>query len=225
MIIENSRKEYQIRELTVKKESGAICLNWRFKEGSHFLICLYDSRKELKLETIFAELEENGQSDDTIVHSTQKQIYAKGNGSLKVFCLREKEFVQNNKSFVLPAGELKKGIPYSIAVYVCNYDANEEILHVYEAQKDENICFFPVTITADITYRKKLFSKQKQCILRLPRLEDYKDGAIMYHVQGISEDFPLPAACLGKGMIIMIPKGAEVSIHIRDEYKKYYRKA
>ena len=50
------------------------------------------------------------------------------------------------------------------------------------------------------------------------------NGAIMYHVDGISVDFPLAQGCLGKELVIVIPAKSEVSIRIREEYKKYYKK-
>ena len=61
-------------------------------------------------------------------------------------------------------------------------------------------------------------------MLRLPMLEDYKDGAILYHIDGVAFDFPLPQSCLGRELTVVVPRQSKVSIRIREEDKIYYRK-
>ncbi|MDE6201931.1 MAG: hypothetical protein K2G19_00475, partial [Lachnospiraceae bacterium] len=217
---------YQIREMGIKKEGREIHINWRFKEATHFLVFLYDSRREFVLEEVLREIAESGLTDEDIVHSPQKKVYSGKKDSLKVFCVREKEFVKNGKKFSIMANEAKRGVPCTIAVYVCRYDEEEGGLSVYEPSGRENEVFLPITIEPEIRYKKVGLlpgNKKRMCILRLPYIEEYRDGAIMYHIDGIETDFPLPSGCLGKDIVIMIPVKSEVCIRIREEYRKYYK--
>lgn len=226
MTIEEYREEYQIREFLVKKQNNRTMLSWRFKKGSHFLIFMYDSRYEFQLDAAVSLLEDTGITDREIVNNRSvNQLYNKENGKFKVFCLREKEFVQNGKIYTVPAAEERKGIPYEIRLFVCNYDVDEEELYIYKPEKKENLQYIPVVVKPEIRYEKKLFSRQATCVLKLPRLEDYKDGAMMYHIDGVSGDFPLPASCLGRELYIQVPEIDSVTVRIRDEFKKFYRKA
>lgn len=216
---------YQMREVAIKKENREIHLNWRFKEATHFLIFLYDSRREFVLERALKEIAESGLTDEDIVHSPQKKVYSGKNG-LKVFCIREREFVKNGKKFSIMANEAKRGVPCTIEVYVCRYDEDEG-LYVYESPGGENAVFLPITVEPEIRYKKIGFlpgNKRRICILRLPYIEGYRDGAIMYHIDGIETDFPLASGCLGKDIVIVIPAKSEVHIRIREEYRKYYKK-
>lgn len=227
MRIEEYKEEYQIREFKVRSQNAQTVLSWKFKKASHFLIFMYDCRYEFNLEVAIKLLEKEDISDYKIVNSRSKdQIYDKGNGKFKLFCLREKEFLQGNKSFVIPSQELKKGIPYEICIYPCCYSSAMEELTVFSPkEKRENVQYIPVVIQPEIRYEKKLFTKQVTCILVLPRLEDYKDGAIMYHIEGVRTDFPLSAECLGKELFISVPNKDALTVRIREEYKNYYRKA
>ena len=83
----------------------------------------------------------------------------------------------------------------------------------------------PVQREHIVEYIKKWFSKQVICILKLPTLESYTDGAIMYHVENVKADFPLPEGCLGRELYIAVPGRDTLSVRIREEYRNYYKKA
>lgn len=227
MRIEQYNEDYQIREFQVRSQNAQTVLAWKFKKASHFLIFMYDCRYEFNLERAVELLGREEISDHKIVNSKSKdQIYAKETGKFKLFCVREREFLQGNKTFIIPSQELRKGIPYELSVYPCFYDSEAQELSIFlQRNKHENVQYIPVAIHPDIRYEQKLFSKQVTCILTLPHLEDYKEGAIMYHVEGIRTDFPLPAECLGKELYINVPGKDTLTVRIRDEYKNYYRKA
>lgn len=228
MVLKACDPAFQMRELTIKKDGGEISLSWRFKEATHFLIFLYDSRKEFILENILEEIIEDGVTDEDIVHGgiPQKKFDSKRNW-YKTFCVREKDFITNGKKYFIKGSEVKRGVPYTVEVFVCQYEEDKKTLYVYEASDDQNIAFLPVIVEPEIRYKRMgIFpgGSKRICILRLPYLEGYIDGAIMYHIDGIWVDFPLATGCLGKELVIIIPAKSEVSIRIREEYKKYYKK-
>lgn len=225
MRVEGYNEDYRIKEFRAKSHNTHTELSWRFKEASHFLIFIYDSRYEFDPKPTIEQLKKEGITDQMVVNSRSKDnIYERENGKFKLFCLREKEFVQDKKTYIIPSQKLKKGIPYEISVFACDYDSGELTVFLPKDKK-ENLQYIPVVIQPEIRYEKKLFSKNTTCILKLPSLEDYKDGAIMYHVENVRADFPLSAGCLGRELYISVPGKDTVAVRIREEYKKYYKKA
>lgn len=228
MRIEEFEKEYQVREFQAKSGVQKTELSWKFKQASHFLIFVYDSRYPFALEEAVEMLEAERIADVDIVESrSSDNVYRKENGKFQLFCIREKEFVQNKKTMSIAAQQLKKSIPYEISVFSCDYDEDAEELSVFLPERPEdNKQYIPVKIVPEITYEKKFLSKNTTCILKiLPKLEDYKDGAIMYHVEGVRADIPLSAASLGRELYISVPAKDSVTVRIREEYKKYYKKS
>ena len=190
MQIRDFEREYQIREFQVKSQRLQTELSWKFKTASHFLVFIYDSRYEFEIEEAVEMLEEEGITDKEIATGKPKtNLYPRENGKFQLYCVREKEFVQDKKTMVIPGQKLKKGIPYEISIYCCEYDAEIEELSLYLPEKPEdNRQYIPVIIQPEISYEKKLFSRTATCILKLPKLEEYRDGAIMYHVEGVKAD-------------------------------------
>lgn len=225
MIIENVHPDYQIRNLTCKKEAGCYRLSWRYKEASDFLVFFYDSRRAFKIWDVPKQMQAAGLKDAQLAASAKK-LQAAGNGweSFQAAYLSKNDFVRDAKSFLLPVSELPKDMPYGICVYACKSDRDTGQIRLYPMDTEENTCFLPVKIKPEIRYQRKLFSKSRYCILRLPRIADYRDGALLYHVDGASADVPLPQSCMGKELVIAVPKLANVSIKIREEDKKYYKK-
>lgn len=215
--------EYQTREFSLTREEKNVQINWKFKEGSHFLIFIYDSRYTFELKPVLERATKAMGSDENIIFFDSRRPFYEENNGIKVFCCSEREFLNNKKSYFLPGGELKRGIPYTISVYVCVYDEGKKLLQVIEPEGTQNVLHVPVVVHPEITYKTRAFSKQKECFLRLPPLESYKEGAIMYHVDPVGVDYPLPERCLGKVLSIMVPKEAEVSVRIRNEYKEFYK--
>jgi len=215
--------EYQTREFSLTREEKNVQINWKFKEGSHFLIFVYDSRYVFSLKPALEKAAKAVGSDEKIIFcDSRRPVYEENNG-FKMFCCSEREFLSNKKSYFMPAGELKKGVPYTISVYVCDYDDKKKVLQVVEPEGEQNVLHVPVMVHPEINYKTKAFSKQKECFLRLPSLESYKEGAIMYHVDPPGIDYPLPERCLGKVLSVMVPKEAEVSVRIRREYEEFYK--
>ncbi len=224
MKIRKYTPDYQMREFNLKKEGHALQIGWRFKQGTHFLIFVYDSRYEFELLPAIEKVTGSIGDDEKIVfHDSKHPVYADMD-EFKVFCCTEKEFLQRRRTYLLQESELKRGVPYTISVYVCEYEESEKVLNVIEPEDNTNVLYVPVMVIPEITYKNKIFSSYKECILRLPMLEKYNEGAIMYHIDGVRTDFPLPGKCLGRDLSIMIPKDANLMVRIREEYKKYYKK-
>lgn len=222
MIIEKEHPDYQIRGLTYRKEAGSIRLHWRYKEATDFLIFLYDGRQTFDLAAACEEITALGLSDADLLEQARKLLPVGKDAFWKLAHIRKAEFVRDGKCFVLSAQELKKDVPYGICVFACTFDTETKEIYIYQSDTQENTCYLPIKIKAEIRYKMRLFSKEKYCMLRLPQMEDYKDGAILYHIDGVASDFPLPQSCMGRELAIVIPRRAQVSIRIREEDKKYY---
>jgi hypothetical protein len=227
MKIRDCSEEYRIREFRVRRQNAQTVLTWRFRNATHFLLFMYDSQYAFDLEEAVGQLEKAKIADARIASvKSGDQIFEKGNERCKLFCLREREFLKEDKCFTIPFQEIKKGIPYEIRLFACNYDSASQELSVFRpSDPDENLQYIPVIIQPEIQYIKKWFSKQVICILKLPTLESYTDGAIMYHVENVKADFPLPEGCLGRELYIAVPGRDTLSVRIREEYRNYYKKA
>jgi len=224
MTIEKKHPDYQIRGLTCKKEAGTIQLHWRYKEAADFLLFLYDSRQIFDLEASCGEIAACGVSGSELSEQTGKLLPIGKDAFWKLAHIKKSEFVRDGRCFRLPAQELKKDVPYGISVFACTFDFDTEYkeLHVYPSDMQENTCYLPIKVKAEIRYKTRLFSKEKYGLLRLPRIEDYRDGAILYHIDGVDSDFPLPQSCMGRELAVAVPRRAQISIRIREEDKKYY---
>ncbi|MDE7313259.1 MAG: hypothetical protein K2N87_16835 [Eubacterium sp.] len=234
MIIENRQQDYEIRELSCSREAGMIRLRWRYKKATDFLVFLYDSRQtaEFCLEEALEELAAEGEeADEAAVLDSAKKLYTPGKGVPWMLLHRTKEdFVRDGRSLALPVSELSRHVPYGISVFACCLKTDQDteamytkrnVLHVYPSSLPENTCFVPVRARAQIRYRKRLFSREKYGLLSLPRIADYRDGAVLYHVEGAAFDVPLPQACLGRELVITLPRQAKVSLRVREADQKY----
>ena len=79
MIIENVHPDYQIRNLTCKKEAGCYRLSWRYKEASDFLVFFYDSRWAFKVWDVPKQMQAAGLKDAQLA-ARAKKLQAAGNG-------------------------------------------------------------------------------------------------------------------------------------------------
>lgn len=222
-MIENKHQDYEIRELTCRKEAGSIRLRWRYRKAEEFLIFLYDSRrlKEPDLETVCGELAAVGAEDVELLGSGKKMRTVGKDRGWQLLHMDKAEFLRAGRCCCLSAHELDKEVPYGICVFACSFDPEKQELHLYPSDMQENTCFLPVKVRAEIRYRTRLFSKEKYCILRLPQIADYADGAIQYRADDSAFDIPLPHTCLGRELIISLPKQSRISLRVREAEKKY----
>lgn len=224
MKVEEFDSDYQVKEYTMKRTGGEIVLRWKYSKGSHFFVLLYDARREARLSDIVREMEDKGLDDRTVLQKSGHLVYAAGDGKARLFLYREREFRQNRESCTIPGGEIRRAVPYGISVFIGEYDREEGVLHVYQVKDSEvNTQFLPVKLEPKITYKSRLFSKDKLCVLRVPYVQDYTDGALQYHVDGVRMTYPLSADCLERDLFIEIPKDSSVAIRVADKFKKYYR--
>lgn len=235
MVVESGQQDYEIRELSCSREAGVIRLRWRFKKATDFFIFVYDSRQTeaFHLEEALKELAAGctEEADDTAVIDCAKKLYAPGkDSSWKMMHRTKAEFMRDGRSLAIPANELAKNVPYGISVFACCFKAREDngtgvpqknVLHVYLSALGENTCFVPVRVRAQLRYKTRLFSREKYGLLYLPRIADYRDGAVLYHVDGADFDVPLPQSCLGRELVIALPKQAQASLHVREADRKY----
>lgn len=224
MTIREYQKEYAIREFVLRKEERQITLEWSYQEGTHFLIFLYDRGLEFSPQKAKERLDEAGITDEQIIRCQSGfPAYRAENGEVQIFCLRKDEFLRAHRKFMIVVSGV--GV-CEISVYACAYDPGAKELNVYRAQGQENIQAVPVEVRYHIQYKKGFLFFKKKCILQLPVLEGYHDGALMYHVSGMAGniDIPLPRTCLGRRLYITMPdQEAEVTVRVQEAYRKYYR--
>lgn len=224
MKVEGFDKSYQVKDYTMKRAGGEIAMRWKYARGTHFFVLLYDSRRDVDLGEIVREMEEEGLDDQAVLRKNGHHIYTTRDEKGKVFLFREREFVNNGQCCSIPGGEVRRSVPYGVSVFIGEYDRAEGVMHLYEAgDREANTQFIPVKLEVQIRYKQKLFAKEKLCILHVPGLPEYTDGALQYHVDGVRTNFPLPAGCLGRDLFLTIPKDASVAVRVADPYKKYYR--
>lgn len=225
MVIESRQQDYEIRELSYSREAGVIRLRWRYKKATDFLVFVYDSRQEpgFSFGAAAAQLAAFCAADgeDTAVMEGAKKVWAPKEAAWKLVYRTKEEFVRDGKSLAIPVSELSRQVPYGISVFACQMDQQKKELHMYPSSEQENTCFVPVRVKAQIRYRKRLFSREKYAMLYLPRIADYRDGALRYRVDGAAFDVPLPQACLCREMVLTLPKRAKVSLRVREADKKY----
>ena len=219
--------EYQIKDIVVKKEAGEVQICWKSKEGTHFLVCIYNNNtnSDIQLKEVLDTLKKAGMKDSDIYASGHGKtlVYTEPNGISKIYCIREKEFIKNGKKCILSNGVFNKSIPYIIRVYVCQYLKEENKLIVYESEADENTVFIPANITVGKKEEKVLFGKVKKCYFKFPKLDDYINGALMYHVDGIEYDFPLTESCMNNEIVITVPVDKDVHMRTKEEYRNRYK--
>lgn len=222
MIIESHEKDYQVKDYSMKRAGGEIVLKWKYSRGTHFFVLLYDGRKEVDIQELAREMEETGLDDRTLLQKSGHNVYT--TDKVKLFLFREREFVQNGESCTIPGGEIRHGVPYGVSVFIGEYEKEEWTMHLYQVKDPGiNTRFVPVKLEPKIEYKKKMFAKEKLCVLQVPYLQDYVDGALQYHVDGVRMTYPLPACCLDKNIYIEIPRDATVALRVADKYKKFYR--
>ncbi|MBO5281745.1 MAG: hypothetical protein J6B43_01250 [Lachnospiraceae bacterium] len=224
MRIETYRDDFQLCEYSLKRNGGEIALSWKYKGGSHFLIFLYDARRSFKLQQIIEEIEKQGHSDRDIVRLPGGSLHISGDGSMKVYVCREPEFAMKGQCYTLQGHEIKRGIPYGIRIFAAQYDREREMLHIYcPKEEEDNVQYIPVRIEPEIRYRPVLLSRDRICLLQIPYMQDYIEGALEYYVSGVRCGYPLSRECLGREIQIVIPRDAAVTVRVADSCKKYYR--
>lgn len=224
MKIEEYREDYAVREFVLRKEERQIILEWNYREGTHFLIFLYDRGTEFSLSKAKDMLTEKGISDEMIIKSQSgSPVNREDNAEIQVYCVRREEFYKARRSYAISVSGMKS---YEISLFACAYDWEKKELSVYQSQGQENVQAIPVEVRCHIEYKRAFLWFKRRCILQLPVMQGYQDGALTYHVSGMSGniDIPIPRACLGKNLYITMPdKEAEVTVHIQETYKKHYR--
>ena len=226
MIIEAYEDKHQIKQLEKFKNEIGIGLKWKYKDASHFMIIIFDARKGLDMEYVVEDMDKKSITPENLIKTNPRMpFYSNDDGIMKAFVIGEAEFLNKERNAIIPSNFFKKGVPYGIAIFACEYDKEYRELSLYLPCEEENQVYMPVKVQSEVTYKKCLIGKTKQCILHVQRLDGYKEGAITYHVDGVTGDFPLSSGCLGKDIVITVPKEADVTVRIADEDKKYYEKA
>lgn len=218
------KKEYQVIDYSLKIGSGEVTLKWNYKKGTHFLIFLYSMEHPFDLEEIIQKLNEKYKEDCFLIQIEGNQLYTAKDDSIKVFLYREKEFIQNHLSCSILNSEIKRGIPYGICVLVGEYQKEKGIFYLYsEGNLENSTRFLPVKVKPEIHYKSKVFSKEKLCMLRIPKLRAYVDGALEYQINGVEMTYPIPVSCLDREMLIRIPKNSFLIVRVAKSYKNYYK--
>lgn len=225
MIVEAYEDKHQIKQLEKSENEVGLRLKWRFKDASHFMMVIYDARKGLDMRAVADDMYEKSITPEKLINCNPRiPFYSGDDGIIKAFIISEAEFMNKERHATIPAKFFCEGIPYGIEVFACEYDVffDYHELFLYLPRGEENLVYMPVKVQSRVSYKKSPFSKTKQCTVHVPFLEDYKDGAIIYRVEGVTGGVPLTSECLGKDITITVPAEATVTVEIADEDKKYY---
>ena len=73
--------------------------------------------------------------------------------------------------------------------------------------------------------KRNCFRRQRHAFLKLPKLEEYRDGAIMYHVEGVRADIPVVCRLSGKRIVYpgAFQRQCDGTGSVK-EYRKCYKK-
>lgn len=205
--------EHQIQNLTRTPSAMEYSFGWKFQNASHFLIAIMAGMGELELdEDIIPVLEAQG---DELVHS--KSVEERG---LQLHLLEEKKFRLNRNRYAVSRQKLKPQTPYQVAVYAC--EMTEDCLKIYESRGKENRNSIQVVLIGRVKYKNPLFSRQTVCRLTVPKIPDYTDGMIVYKPSCSRCVFPMSESCLGRDVVVTLPKGETVSLLVSENCRQFY---
>ncbi len=229
MKVRDYSEDYTIKNLEARKETGKIILTWTYRQGSHFLICFHDRKKEMDIDGICSILNEEEIKDSAfgssealkpVVMQNQTQIYFVGRNVYE-------NLRQSSKGYYVDCKNLTADIAYGIQVYACNYENGK--LTVFRPKKDEHRCCIPVSVRCQFQYKDQLFRPTKICTMLISKIDGYQDGAVTYRVEGLDggyvPEIPVPGSILGKKMFIKIPRKAEIRVKVAESYKNYFKMA
>lgn len=217
-------RDYQIENLTIRRVGRETSLEWRYKRGTHFLVLLYDSRRQVELSDLIYGIEQKGIDDAAAVAKGGGKIYMSADEAIKVFLLQETRFAKSSYAWMIPAAEIRRGIPYGVSVFTMVYERVRGVLHIYPASAPEdNTQYIAVNVRPEIRYKRQAFLREKTCILHIPYLQGYTDGALEYFIDTVGIGYPLPASCMGQQLVITVPEDGTLYVRAADHCKKYYR--
>lgn len=212
-IVKKKDSGHLIQNLNRSTAAMEYVLAWKFQNAGYFLIVVAEGIEEITLEDdIFPVLEVRGEE---LVSS--KYLEA---GELKLYFIKEQEFLLNKNRYSISRQKLKSQTPYQVAVYTCELQENS--LEVYEPEGKENRSAIPVVIPGKIRYKTPLFSRQTICYLTMGRIPGYVNGLVGYKPSCGRCTFPLSEACLGRDVVITLPKGESLTAVISEKYRQFY---
>ena len=220
--------KYRLEKLNAKKDQDKIIISWKYKQGDSFLICVYDRRKEMNLQTVEDMINNESLSDEDIWKSESGRPIVKLNETTMLFFVSKNAFDRQTRSaggYLIYNTMLTSGVAYGIQVYICNME--EDILKVYTPKENECQCYIPTIVRYRVSYKDKIFTGDKICTIRVEKMEGYQNGAVTYRIDGLHEgnvpEYPLAETALGKNLYILIPRKASVYLKVAEEYKQQYK--
>lgn len=213
MIKKKDPDNYVISQLQMEKKPEGFILKWKFREGDGFLlvISVYGQAPEL------AEL-------CRVLQGKERELLDKKSvefGGTRIITVTADEFLVNEKQYGLNRKYIMRGVPCRISIYPYRVDGNE--ISLYEVDPEENEVIIPVSVNVQISYTKPLFSRKRRCVIRIPQIEDYVDGAILYRPGNSTVSIPLTQFCLNRDLIVFLPPEESVEFKISPAYKSCYK--
>ena len=105
--------EYQIKDIVVKKEAGEVQICWKSKEGTHFLVCIYNNNtnSDIQLKEVLDTLKKAGMKDSMHQGTEKRSFILNLMVSVKYIVLERKNLSRMEKNAFCPMGFLIKAYP------------------------------------------------------------------------------------------------------------------
>lgn len=198
-----------IRGIRILREQGKKKLQWKYQEATHFLVALFPAGSRTDEMEALQSAAAQGIG----------QIAADGFQFQDVhfYLLKEGQF-RVQKMFVLP--KLEAGA-FQARVFACVQKEADSFLY-FQEKTDGNTGFLPVDVCIQMRYQSKMFRDTKTCLLYIPPIENYVDGAICYQVKGTPYIVPLAEEALGKELKIVTARREEIVVEPAKAYQNIY---
>lgn len=211
--MKQAKANYEIRGVTVRKDSNGYLLRWSYQKGNGFLIIVSSGREDRELgKDMISDIRDRWpEFMETLEYRFR---------GFKAFYVRESIFASQEKQFVLKKSDVEAFLPAKIQVFSCEQEG--ETVCVYKGREQENVLYIPLSIIVRTAYQKIWFSSKKRCIFQISPVKDYQDGMLLYHVGSPSPEFPLTGQCMGKAMMVILQRNTFLGWTIAEKYKRLY---
>ena len=214
MIKTQSKQGYEIRGVECQEQDDRYILTWKYQKGTHFLIFLSAAEKKLNPEDEWKEMSE--QNFQAFMESGEYRT-----DRFLMLLVEEPGISSAGKKYDLLKSDADSYLPGKIRIFSCTEDVDR--LSVYRSLEELSSLYLPVWVKIHTSYRKICFTRRKKCYFQVDPFREYKEGMVCYRVREDGGIFPLTQQCLGKKLLVVMPRNLMLKVFISEEYAKCYR--
>lgn len=211
--VKNPKSNYDITALSFSCEQDNYAIKWSYQKGNSFLVVISSGLEnwELNKENI-AEITDHWQE---IVDETEYVFR-----NFKVFFIKEPIFASQDKRFLLRKKDIDSYVPARISIFTCNEEAENSL--IYKNKGNDGVLYIPAYVWVSLKYKNIWFTRKKRCFMKVNSLTGYQDGMVFYQIDNQAPDIPLTSKCLGREMIVTLPRQSFLKVEITEKYKLLY---